>query len=258
MSRPLVALRKQTRATRVAASAIGAVAILAVWQWAGLAGPVGSVPSFTDTVAAFFAPNAATVLSTAIAVTLPRAASGFVFGIIVGILLALVPVFVRSAAATINRSAALLNALPVLVMAPILVTILGVDIVPVFMAALAAFFAVFVTMSSALSLPPHTPYEYFRATGSGKWSMFTLLRGPAALPALFQGLTLAAGAALGGAMFGEWFGTSTGLGVLLLSSVRNYQTDLLWATALCVTVLGICAYLAFAGIHLIVSRRFSE
>jgi NitT/TauT family transport system permease protein len=229
-----------------------------VWQCAGLAAPAGSVPSFTDTVTALFTPNAATVIALAISVTLPRAAIGFVFGVIIGTLLALVPVFLQSTAATINRSAALLNALPVLVMAPILVSILGVDIVPVFMAALAAFFAIFVTLSSAFSRPPHTPSEYFRATGSGKWSMFTLLRGPAATPALFQGLTLAAGGALGGAMFGEWFGTSTGLGVLLLSSVRNYQTDLLCATALCVTLLTICAYLAFSGLHLIVARRFSE
>jgi NitT/TauT family transport system permease protein len=244
--------------SRVAASAFGAAAILAVWQCAGLLGSAGSVPSFTDTIAAFFAPSAATVISAAIAVTVPRAAIGFGFGVLLGALLALVPIFLRSAEATINRSAALLNALPVLVMAPILVTILGVNVVPVFMAALAAFFAVFVTMSSALSRPPHTPSEYFRATGSGKWSMFTLLRGPAALPALFQGLTLAASAALGGAMFGEWFGTSTGLGVLLLSSVRNYQTDLLWATALCVTLMGIFVYLIFSGIHLFVARRFSE
>jgi NitT/TauT family transport system permease protein len=194
----------------------------------------------------------------AIAVTLPRAAVGFGIGVIFGTLLALVPLFVRSAASTINRSAALLNALPVLVMAPILVTILGVDVVPTFMAALAAFFAVFVTVSAALSRPPHTPSEFFRATGSGKWSMFTLLQGPAAIPALLQGLTLAAGAALGGAMFGEWFGTDAGLGVVLLSSVRNYQSGLLWATALCVTLFGICAYLLFSAVHITVARRFAE
>jgi NitT/TauT family transport system permease protein len=215
------------------------------------------VPSLTSTVTALFA-SMDPVLFRAIAVTVPRAATGFVFGVIVGALLALIPLFLRSAAATINRSAALLNALPVLVMAPILVSILGVDLVPTFMAALSAFFAVFVTVSSALSNPPHTPSEYFRATGGGKLSTFFLLQGPAALPAFFQGLTLAASAALGGAMFGEWFGTTSGLGVLLISTVRNYQTDLLWATALCVTIFGIVAYLVFASIQLIVARRFAE
>jgi NitT/TauT family transport system permease protein len=225
---------------------------------AAISGSAGSVPSLSAVINTVIAPDTSAVLTGAIAVTLPRAAIGFVFGVLIGTLLALVPLFLRSAAPSINRSAALLNALPVLVMAPVLVSILGVDVVPTFMAALAAFFAVFVTVSAAFSRPPHTPSEYFRATGSRKLSMFMLLQGPAALPALFQGLTLAAGGALGGAMFGEWFGTSEGLGVLLLSTVRNYQTDLLWATALYVTAFGTCAFLVFAGIQLVIARRFAE
>jgi NitT/TauT family transport system permease protein len=73
---------------------------------------------------------------------------------------------------------------------------------------------------------------------------------------LIDGLALAAPAAVLGAVVGEWFGAPRGLGVLLVSSMQNFQTDLMWAAALSAAVISLTAYAALAGLRVAAARRF--
>ena len=65
---------------------------------------------------------------------------------------------------------------------------------------------------------------------------------PAALPGFATGVRLAFPAAVLGAVFGEWFGADSGLGPLLVTSMRNVRVPQLWATGLLVTGLSALAY----------------
>jgi NitT/TauT family transport system permease protein len=65
---------------------------------------------------------------------------------------------------------------------------------------------------------------------------------PAALPQLFVALKLASSLALVGAIVGEWFGDTTGLGVLLLQAMYNENVIGIWATIVCSAALGMTLY----------------
>jgi putative hydroxymethylpyrimidine transport system permease protein len=76
---------------------------------------------------------------------------------------------------------------------------------------------------------------------------------PAALPAVFSGLRVAAAFAVVGAVFGEWVGSTGGLGYLLLISSNRLQTDLVLA---CVVVLAALA-LALVGACTLAERALT-
>jgi NitT/TauT family transport system permease protein len=53
-----------------------------------------------------------------------------------------------------------------------------------------------------------------------------------------------------GAIVGEWFGASRGLGLLMVSAMQNFQIPLLWSAVLIVTL----ASLALFGLMSLVER----
>ena len=55
------------------------------------------------------------------------------------------------------------------------------------------------------------------------------IRVPAALPALGSGLRVAAAGAPIGAIIGEWVGSSSGLGLMMLHANARMQTDMVFA-----------------------------
>jgi NitT/TauT family transport system permease protein len=73
---------------------------------------------------------------------------------------------------------------------------------------------------------------------------------------LLDGLTLAAPAAVLGAVIGEWFGAPRGLGILLVSSMQNFQIELLWAAALTSALVSLAAYLVLTGLRSLATGRF--
>ena len=81
--------------------------------------------------------------------------------------------------------------------------------------------------------------------------------GDTASPELVDGLRLAAPAALVGAIFGEWFGADSGLGLLLITSMQNFRIDLLWATALLGVAASLIAYGGFSLARWAAWRRYT-
>jgi NitT/TauT family transport system permease protein len=69
-----------------------------------------------------------------------------------------------------------------------------------------------------------------------------------ALPKIFVALRLGASLSLVGAIVGEWFGDTTGVGVLLLQAMYNENVVAVWAAILCAALLGTSFYalVAFA------------
>ena len=71
-----------------------------------------------------------------------------------------------------------------------------------------------------------------------------------ALPSLVSGLRLAWPAALIGAIIGEWFGASRGIGILIINAMQNFQIVLLW----CAVLLAVAASLFFYGLLTLLER----
>ncbi|WP_458097910.1 ABC transporter permease [Roseomonas sp. WA12] len=112
--------------------------------------------------------------------------------------------------------------------------------------AVIAFYLTFfpVTVNTLLGLQSVDPrqVDLLRSFGAnGRQILFQLLL-PTALPQIFVALRLGASLSLVGAIVGEWFGDTTGLGVILLQAMYTEQVTVLWAAILCAALLGTGLY----------------
>lgn len=136
------------------------------------------------------------------------------------------------------------QAVPVLILAPVLVTWLGFGLLPkLVVIALVCFFPIVVTTLHGLETVDRDLIKLLRTLGAGRWQTFWRVELPAALPGLFTGARLAAVFSVVGAVFAEWTGASDGLGYLLNVTISNLETAEAFAT---VFVLAAFAILLFA------------
>src|SRR5207248_5994403 len=89
-----------------------------------------------------------------------------------------------------------------------------------------------------------------QSMGATRWVVFRLVRLPSALPFFFAGFRIAITYAVVGAIFAEYAGAESGLGIYMLSAKNNFRTDLVLAAV------GISAALTLAlfGLTAIVQR----
>ena len=126
------------------------------------------------------------------------------------------------------------QAVPILVVAPLLVIALGFGIGPkVLMVALVCFFPVTINLLDGLRSIDPEQRKLFRTLDASRWTTLRLLEAPAALPNAFTGLRIAAAVSVIGAVFAEFAGSEQGLGHTLLIANGQLET----ARAFAATVL---------------------
>jgi NitT/TauT family transport system permease protein len=81
-----------------------------------------------------------------------------------------------------------------------------------------------------------------RSFGASPLTILFKLQLPTALPFIFTAIRLGASLALVGAIVGEWFGATQGLGVVLLTAMFDYRIPQLWAGILLTGVTGTALY----------------
>ena len=81
-----------------------------------------------------------------------------------------------------------------------------------------------------------------RSFGARPWAIYWRLQVPAALPDIMAALKLGISLGLIGAIVGEWFGDTVGLGILLLQAMYNENLPRMWAVIVICGVLGIVLY----------------
>jgi ABC-type nitrate/sulfonate/bicarbonate transport system permease component len=146
------------------------------------------------------------------------------------------------------------QAVPTPVLAPPLALWLGYTLTTrALVVALVAFFPVAVATSDALRRADRELLDLYASLGSSRARTLIDVELPSALPAVFSGLRVAAAFAVVGAVFGEWVGSTGGLGYLLLVSTNRLQTDLALA---CVVLLAGLA-LALVGACTLAERALT-
>lgn len=117
--------------------------------------------------------------------------------------------------------------------------------------AVIAFYLTFfpVTVNTLLGLNAVDPRQValLRSFGASPRQILFRLQLPMALPQIFVALKLGASLSLVGAIVGEWFGDTTGIGVLLLQAMYNESVVALWAAILCAAALGTGFYALVAA-----------
>ncbi len=179
------------------------------------------------------------------ATTLVEIALGLTIASCLGFLLALAlhafPSFERAARPFLLAS----QMVPVFAIAPLLVVWLGYGIwAKVVVTALIGFFPIAVSESDGLRSASQSAIDLLRSMGATRRQILTKLLLPASLPALFSGLKLAATLSVVGATVGEWVGARRGLGFLMLEANARLRIDLVFASILMLTLIGLLLYVA--------------
>ena len=149
-----------------------------------------------------------------------------------------------------DRLAAVLNSVPSIALGPIFLVLLSRESTPAAVSSIHVFFIVYVSVSSGLQRASPAHRDLFSVLGADRLKRLARLELPAALPALASGLRLAWPAALIGAIIGEWFGASRGIGILIINAMQNFQIVLLW----CAVLLAVASSLAIYGLLTLLER----
>ena len=109
------------------------------------------------------------------------------------------------------------------------------------------FFPVAVNTLFGLEAVDPEQIALMRSFGASSRQLLLRLEFPTALPRIFVALRLASSLSLVGAIVGEWFGDTTGLGVLLLQAMYTENVVTLWGALLASALLGTGFYAAVAA-----------
>lgn len=142
--------------------------------------------------------------------------------------------------------------IPIIVIAPILVAWFGFGIAPkLIIIALICFFPVTVNTLDGLRGADPEAVRMMRTLHGNRWAILRRVELPGAMPGLFSGAKIAIAVAVIGAVFGEWAGSSSGLGHLILQDNAQLETARMFAS---VVVLAAIAGALFGVVSLIERR----
>lgn len=168
-------------------------------------------------------------------VTLSSTLLGFVLGALLGSVLAILIVHVRTLERSLMPWIISSQTIPILAIAPIIIVVLGsIGITGLFpkaiISAYLCFFPITISMVKGLASPDPMQRDLMRTYSATQAQTFWRLRLPASMPYLFTGLKVAIAISLVGAIVGELpTGAQAGLGARLLAGSYYGQTIQIWA-----------------------------
>ena len=194
-------------------------------------------------------------------VTLSSAALGFALGTLLGIVLAIGIVHVRTLDRSLMPWIVASQTIPILAIAPMIIVVLAaVGITGLLPKALIStylcFFPVAIGMVKGLRSPEPLQLDLMRTWSATPAQVLRQLRWPASLPFLFAGLKVAVAISIVGAIVGELpTGAQAGLGARLLTGSYYGQTIQIWAALVMASVLAACLVGLVGLVQRLVSRR---
>jgi ABC-type nitrate/sulfonate/bicarbonate transport system permease component len=228
----------------VAATYLG---VLVLWEIVGQAtfkGPTDLFPPPSD-VLQFIWETRSGILDAA-ARTLYEAAVGLLIAFVVGVAVAVAADRFRRVGNVLYRSALVLYGLPIIAIAPVLVTWFGPgQWSKIGVAFLGSFFPIIVNLTEALRESDARTLELARVIGARPAQVLWRFRLPYTLPGLFAALQIAAPSAFIGALLAEWIGANAGLGVLMIYAMFAFQVVNLWATIFVATAIAGALFFLF-------------
>jgi ABC-type nitrate/sulfonate/bicarbonate transport system permease component len=142
--------------------------------------------------------------------------------------------------------------IPILAIAPILVVWLGYGIWPkLAIVALVCFFPITINTLDGLRATDPDAIKLMRTLDASRWQILWRVEAPGALPYAFSGARIAAVFTTIAAVFGEWVGSDSGLGHLILQDNARLETARMFAA---IVVLSAIA-LALFGLIALAERR---
>jgi NitT/TauT family transport system permease protein len=222
---------------------IALVALLLLWE---LAVDLGRIPVFVlpapSNIWASIVKNWSALLAHSW-VTLLETLAGFGLSVVIGIPLAFFIVYSRIFDRVIYPMLVASQAVPKVALAPILLVALGYGIAPkIIVAFLIAFFPVVVNTVTGLASVDRDTLNLMHSMGASKMDVFRKVRFPHAVPSMIAGFKVAIAFAVVGAVVGEFVGSRSGLGYYMLLATGNFDTPLVFACVVFLTLMGIILF----------------
>jgi len=194
-------------------------------------------------------------------ITLSGTIAGFLFGTILGIILALAIVHDRATDLSIMPWIITSQAIPILALAPMIIVVLGsmgfTGLLPKAVISMyLSFFPVVVGMVKGLRSPEILEIDQMKTWSATKTQILFYLRIPRSIPYLFTSLKLGIAASLVGAIVGELpSGAISGLGARMLAGSYYGQTIKIWSALFAAAILAATLVALIGLIQKIISRR---
>ncbi|MCB1466251.1 MAG: ABC transporter permease [Rhizobiaceae bacterium] len=162
--------------------------------------------------------------------------AGLALATVIGVLLALLVVYVRSLRAVVVSVLAAFNGIPKVAIAPLFVVWFGLGLeAKILLAFLLALFPIFVNSLTGLDEIESDVLDLSRLAGGTPMRMFRKIRLMNAIPYITDALKVAFPLALVGSIVGEFIGGNIGIGYLILSAQFNLDTSLVFASLVSIT-----------------------
>jgi putative hydroxymethylpyrimidine transport system permease protein len=183
------------------------------------------------------------LLASAATVTLREVLLGYLLAVAVALAVAVVIHFSALLRQALLPLLVLSQTVPTVLLAPILAVLLGYGIGPkLIVVAVVCFFPIVVNTVDGLRSTDPELVRMMRTLDATRWAIFRRVEWPAALPTVFSGARIAATYAAVGAVFGEWTGSSSGLGFVMLQAEPALQTARIFAAVLILSAIALALY----------------
>ena len=237
----------------IAKPVVAFAALILLWQAA--VGPLG-IPAYVlplpfDIAVRFW--DTFQVQLSNLGFTAASTVIGLALAVAIGVLLALVVIFVDGLRSTVIPMLAAMNSIPKVAIAPLFIIWFGFGIESkIFLAFLFALFPIFISALTGMGEIDADILDLSKLAGGSPWKIFIKVRLMNAVPYLVDALKVAFPLALVGAIVGEFIGGNKGVGYLILSGQGNLDTTLVFSALVSITVFT----MAGIGVVIIFERIF--
>lgn len=175
--------------------------------------------------------------------TLVTATAGLLVAAAAGALIAVAITSLRVVRRVLYPLLVVSQTIPMIVLAPLLVTWFGFGLGPkVAVVAMVGFFPVVVSTVDGIDATDRDLVDVVRSMGASRVDLVRHVLVPSALPAFVAGAKIAAAYAMVGAVIAEWMGASAGLGLLLTRSHASFRIDQVFVGIALIAVVSVALF----------------
>ncbi len=230
---------------------------LVLWQVVSALVPSYLVPSPLRVAVRWGQLWASGVLGADLLTTWGEALLGFLLGSVIALILGYLVAHIRPLEMVVAPYVAASQAMPMIAFAPLLITLLGIGLLPkVLIAALIIFFPVLVNTVVAVRGVDRDLIDAARSDGASTVRLLRHVEGPLSLPVVLSGVKMSITLAMTGALVAEFVASDSGLGYLLQLGRTEYDGPMVFASALTVAAVSVLAYAGVTLLEYWVRRRF--
>lgn len=192
-------------------------------------------------------------------VTLKETFVGFSLSIVIGSLFAVAIDFSRTFRSAVYPVLVASQTLPIIAIAPLMIIWFGFGLLPkIIIVILVTFFPITVSLSDGFRSAESEAMDLLGSMGASKWAVFRYVRLPSALPSFFSGLRIAITYAVVGAVFAEYVGAKSGLGIYMQIQKNSFRTDLVLAAVLVTALVSVSLFLMVSLVQRITIPWYAE